>query len=135
MSASARKPDDATRRLNLAMNMIPALILMLVSAAVQATATLECSAPPYHVAFVVSHEHGVVAVTLRDASGLAAQMDAARLDSIDLRWPNTVAAARNRLTFAGRFGPELDVRGQVEAGEGRLVVNGEIYPLTCDWLM
>lgn len=115
--------------------MVPGLILMAVAAAAQATTTLECRAPPYHVSLVVSNDYGVLTVSIFGGSGELAQLGATKLDVIDLRWPNTVSAAGNRLTFAGRFRPDLDVRGHVEADAGRLVINGATYAFTCDWLM
>lgn len=107
--------------------------MALFAASAQATATLDCAAPPYYLTFVVSSEHGTKSFSFHRGSQLLASGNSAGLQLFELKWPNRSVSDGNHLKIAAHFPANLEISGEADGDKGKLLVNGKGYDLQCYW--
>lgn len=111
------------------------ILMVLFAGSAQATAILDCAAPPYYLSFVVSLEHVAQSFTFHQGSQILASGNIKELKVFELKFPSPNATAGNYLKIETRFSANLEISGQAESEKGTLLVNGKRYDLQCYWGM
>ena len=109
------------------------IVMALFAASAQATAMLDCAAPPYYLSFVVDPGHGAQSFSFHQGAQLLAAGDMKEIKTFELKWPNRTVAAGNTLKIEAQFSPTLKISGQADGDKGKLLVNGTPHDLQCYW--
>jgi len=115
------------------MKNITFIILLTISTASFATATLYCNGDPYLFVIHYSLSDGAQNYELIKTNKSIKKGHTKELIKFKLSWPEPEQSIKNKLTFAGKLNNKISFNGFAKGNNGNIIINKQKYRFKCDW--